>query len=66
MMNPSGKICTLGTGICISLIGSVAGALLALSLVKTWRTAPYLYDGRYTNMKDLFKKGKHGDVEGKY
>ncbi|MDR1492468.1 MAG: hypothetical protein LBT05_07090, partial [Planctomycetaceae bacterium] len=34
------------------------------TLVETWRTAPYLHDGRYTNMKDLFKKGKHGDVEG--
>ncbi|MDR1964802.1 MAG: hypothetical protein LBQ50_13600 [Planctomycetaceae bacterium] len=34
------------------------------TLVETWRTAPYLHDGRYVNMKDLFKKGKHGDVEG--
>ncbi|MDR3197800.1 MAG: beta-propeller fold lactonase family protein [Planctomycetaceae bacterium] len=34
------------------------------TLVETWRTAPYLHDGRYTNMQDLFKKGKHGDVEG--
>jgi YVTN family beta-propeller protein len=34
------------------------------TLVETWRTAPYLHDGRYVEMKDLFKKGKHGDVEG--
>jgi cytochrome c peroxidase len=34
------------------------------TLVETWRTAPYLHDGRYTNMKDLFKKGKHGNTEG--
>ena len=34
------------------------------TLVETWRTAPYLHDGRYINMKDLFKIGKHGDVEG--
>ncbi|MDR3199267.1 MAG: hypothetical protein LBU34_15475 [Planctomycetaceae bacterium] len=34
------------------------------TLVETWRTAPYLHDGRYTNMKDLFKKGKHGNAEG--
>ncbi|MDR2439158.1 MAG: hypothetical protein LBE12_07305 [Planctomycetaceae bacterium] len=34
------------------------------TLIETWRTAPYLHDGRYINLKDLFKKGKHGDVEG--
>jgi cytochrome c peroxidase len=34
------------------------------TLVETWRTAPYLHDGRYINMKDLFKKGKHGNMEG--
>ncbi|MDR1270189.1 MAG: beta-propeller fold lactonase family protein [Planctomycetaceae bacterium] len=34
------------------------------TLIETWRTAPYLHDGRYINMKDLFKKGKHGDTEG--
>ncbi|MDR2754834.1 MAG: beta-propeller fold lactonase family protein [Planctomycetaceae bacterium] len=34
------------------------------TLVETWRTAPYLHDGRYTNIQDLFKKGKHGNTEG--
>lgn len=34
------------------------------SLQECWRTAPYLHDGRYINMFDLFKQGKHGDVQG--
>ncbi len=34
------------------------------TLVETWRTAPYLHDGRYLHMKDVFKLGKHGDVMG--
>jgi YVTN family beta-propeller protein len=34
------------------------------TLIETWRTAPYLHDGRYTKMKDVFKIGLHGDVEG--
>ncbi|MDR1052822.1 MAG: c-type cytochrome [Planctomycetaceae bacterium] len=34
------------------------------TLVEIWRTAPYMHDGRYTNLKDVFKKGKHGDGEG--
>ncbi|MDR1486161.1 MAG: c-type cytochrome [Planctomycetaceae bacterium] len=34
------------------------------TLVEIWRTAPYMHDGRYTDLKDVFKKGKHGDVEG--
>jgi len=34
------------------------------TLIECWRTAPYLHDGRYTKMKDVFKLGKHGDVEG--
>ncbi|MDR1477633.1 MAG: c-type cytochrome [Planctomycetaceae bacterium] len=34
------------------------------TLVEIWRTGPYLHDGRYTDLKDVFKKGKHGDVEG--
>jgi len=33
-------------------------------LVEVWRTAPYLHDGRYVNMKELFTHGKHGDVAG--
>ncbi|MCL2742548.1 MAG: hypothetical protein FWE67_01710 [Planctomycetaceae bacterium] len=34
------------------------------TLVEVWRTAPYMHDGRYINMKDVFTKGKHGDVRG--
>lgn len=34
------------------------------TLVEVWRTAPYLHDGRYIGMKELFTKGEHGDVEG--
>ena len=32
------------------------------SLIETWRTAPYMHDGRYVDMKDVFTKGRHGDV----
>jgi cytochrome c peroxidase len=38
------------------------------TLVECWRTAPYMHDGSFTNLKDLISKGKHGkmggDVEG--
>jgi hypothetical protein len=34
------------------------------SLIEVWRTAPYLHDGRYVDMKDVFKHGRHGDVAG--
>ncbi|MDR3232935.1 MAG: hypothetical protein LBT46_04625 [Planctomycetaceae bacterium] len=34
------------------------------TLIEVWRTAPYLHDGRYKTMQDVFKLGKHGDVEG--
>ncbi|MBF0432794.1 MAG: cell surface protein [Fibrobacteria bacterium] len=30
------------------------------TLIETWRTAPYLHDGRYNTLKELFKDGKHG------
>jgi len=30
------------------------------TLVEVWRTAPYLHDGRYTTIKELFVEGKHG------
>jgi cytochrome c peroxidase len=30
------------------------------SLVEVWRTAPYLHDGRYATLKQLFVEGKHG------
>ena len=34
------------------------------TLIEVWRTAPYLHDGRYINMKDVFKLGAHGDIAG--
>ena len=38
------------------------------ALIECWRTAPYMHDGHYTSMKELFTVGKHGkkggDVEG--
>jgi YVTN family beta-propeller protein len=30
------------------------------TLIECWRTAPYLHDGQYTTLKDLFAEGKHG------
>ncbi len=34
------------------------------TLREVWRTSPYMHDGRYINMKDVFKEGCHGDVFG--
>lgn len=34
------------------------------TLIESWRTAPYLHDGRYTTIEEVFKKGQHGSVEG--
>ena len=39
------------------------------TLIEVWRTAPYLHDGRYVDMRDLFIDGAHGhrvggDVKG--
>ncbi len=34
------------------------------TLVEVWRTAPYLHDGHFANLKDLFKIGKHDDQGG--
>jgi cytochrome c peroxidase len=34
------------------------------TLIETWRTAPYMHDGRYLTMQEVFKVGKHGDVAG--
>ncbi|MDR3109177.1 MAG: beta-propeller fold lactonase family protein [Planctomycetaceae bacterium] len=31
------------------------------SLIETWRTAPYMHDGRFVDMKDVFTKGRHGE-----
>lgn len=30
------------------------------TLVECWRTAPYLHDGRYLDMRELLKQGEHG------
>lgn len=30
------------------------------TLVEVWRTAPYVHDGRYVTLKELFTTGKHG------
>ncbi len=30
------------------------------TLIESWRTAPYMHDGRYVTMKEVFTKGKHG------
>lgn len=33
-------------------------------LNEVWRTGPYMHDGRFVKMPDVFKIGKHGDVQG--
>ena len=33
------------------------------TLIECWRTAPYMHDGKYATMKELFTKGKHGKVD---
>jgi DNA-binding beta-propeller fold protein YncE len=30
------------------------------TLIESWRTGPYMHDGQYTTMKEVFTKGKHG------
>jgi hypothetical protein len=30
------------------------------TLIETWRTAPYLHDGRYTTIRQLLVEGRHG------
>jgi YVTN family beta-propeller protein len=30
------------------------------TLVETWRTAPYLHDGRYLTLEQVFTEGRHG------
>ena len=30
------------------------------TLIEAWRTAPYMHDGHYTTLKQLFTEGKHG------
>ncbi|MDO5114069.1 MAG: hypothetical protein Q4E67_06800 [Planctomycetia bacterium] len=33
------------------------------TLLECWRTAPYLHDGRYTTLYELFRTGKHGKTD---
>ena len=34
------------------------------TLVEVWRTGPYLHDGRYMKIEELFVDGKHGESHG--
>lgn len=34
------------------------------TLIECWRTAPYMHDGHYATMKELFTEGKHGKKGG--
>ena len=34
------------------------------SLLGIWRTPPYMHDGRYVDLHDVFMDGRHGDVLG--
>ncbi|MCS7237425.1 MAG: hypothetical protein NZ899_04040 [Thermoguttaceae bacterium] len=34
------------------------------TLIECWRTAPYMHDGHYTDLRSLFREGKHGATHG--
>ena len=34
------------------------------TLREIWRTPPYMHDGRFVHLRDIFKIGNHGDVYG--
>ena len=34
------------------------------TLIECWRTAPYMHDGHYTTLKELFTTGKHAQPSG--
>ncbi|WP_347246559.1 cytochrome c peroxidase [Thermogutta sp.] len=34
------------------------------TLIEVWRTAPYLHDGHYLTLEELFRDGKHGETAG--
>ena len=34
------------------------------TLIECWRTAPYMHDGKYTTLQELFQDGKHGKKAG--
>ena len=34
------------------------------TLIEVWRTAPYMYNGQFTTVKELLVEGKHGTTRG--
>ncbi len=34
------------------------------TLIEVWRTAPYMHDGHYLTLEEVFREGRHGDVAG--
>ena len=30
------------------------------TLIELWRTAPYMHDGKYNDLHDVFEHGQHG------
>ncbi|MDO4629628.1 MAG: hypothetical protein Q4C70_10630, partial [Planctomycetia bacterium] len=36
------------------------------TLIETFRTAPYLHDGRYLTLEELLWEGKHGETDGNF
>ncbi len=34
------------------------------TLIEVWRTAPYMHDGRWVTMKEVFTEGRHGAIGG--
>jgi YVTN family beta-propeller protein len=34
------------------------------TLIEVWRTAPYMHDGKYVTMKEVFTEGRHGAIGG--
>jgi YVTN family beta-propeller protein len=39
---------------------SIKQSLDTPTLIELWRTAPYLHNGKYTDLKDVFKSDQHG------
>ena len=36
------------------------------TLVEVWRTAPYMNNGAYATLRDLFEQGRHGVKDGRF
>jgi cytochrome c peroxidase len=34
------------------------------TLIEVWRTAPYMHDGKYSTLKEIFTEGRHGAIGG--